>query len=283
MSKTATTWQLMKSSWRVLMRDKVLLVFPVISSIACFLVLLTFALPLLGVEAAKALGIFRGGIEVFGYLLLFFFYLGNFFVITFCNGALVHFVVTRAQGGEPTVGGSLRAMMERLPQILAWSSLSATIGVVFKVVESRGGDPGSLVAGIAGIAWALVSYFVVPFIVIERKGTLEAVAASKDLLGRTWGKQILSGLGYGLIGFLLTAPAQLVILFAIIGAIVTWGAHWAIWAAIALSALFYMFMVAIALSALDAIFGAALYLFARTGSPPEGFTTAELQAAVRPA
>ena len=38
MSKTATTWQLMKASWHVLMQDKALLVFPVVSGIACFLV-----------------------------------------------------------------------------------------------------------------------------------------------------------------------------------------------------------------------------------------------------
>ena len=42
MSKTATTWELMKASWHVLMRDKALLLFPVVSGIACFLVLLTF-------------------------------------------------------------------------------------------------------------------------------------------------------------------------------------------------------------------------------------------------
>ena len=34
MSKTATTWQLMKDSWGVLMRDKELIVFPIVSSLA---------------------------------------------------------------------------------------------------------------------------------------------------------------------------------------------------------------------------------------------------------
>jgi hypothetical protein len=31
MTKTETTWELIKSSWRVLMRDKELLLFPLIS------------------------------------------------------------------------------------------------------------------------------------------------------------------------------------------------------------------------------------------------------------
>ena len=48
-------------------------------------------------------------------------------------------------------------------------------------------------------------------IVIERKGAIEAIGASKDLLAKTWGKQIVSGLGYGLIGFLLTIPAIMIV------------------------------------------------------------------------
>ena len=34
MGKTETTWELMKASWRVLMRDKELLLFPLISGLA---------------------------------------------------------------------------------------------------------------------------------------------------------------------------------------------------------------------------------------------------------
>ena len=270
MSKTATTWQLMKSSWRVLMRDKALVLFPVISGSACFLVLLTFLLPLLGIEA-------------FGYLLLFCYYLCNFFVIYFFNAALVHFVVTRVNGGMPTLGGSLRAAAGRMPQIAAWSVISATFGLILKVLESRVGWLARIVIAVIGIAWALVTYFVVPIIIIEGKGALEAVGDSKDLLARTWGKQIVSGLGYGLIGFLLTAPAQLVIVFAIIGAIALRGEYVVLWALLAIAAVLYIVTVGIVLSALDAIFGVVLYLFAKTGNAPEGFAAADLRGAIRPA
>ena len=39
MSKNALTWDLMKSSWHVLMRDRSLLVFLLVSGICCLLVM----------------------------------------------------------------------------------------------------------------------------------------------------------------------------------------------------------------------------------------------------
>ena len=118
MGKTATTWELMKASWHVLMRDKALLVFPVVSGVACFLVLLTFVVPALGLGAAGQGNLFRGQAGVLGYVLLFCYYLCNFFVVFFFNAALVDFVVTRMHGGEPSIGAAcapLRHACRRSP------------------------------------------------------------------------------------------------------------------------------------------------------------------------
>jgi len=283
MSKTATTWALMKSSWHVLMGDKTLLLFPVISGIACFLVLLTFVVPLLGVEAAQAAGVFRGGIEAVGLLVLFCYYLCNFFVIYYFNAALVDFVVGRLHGDAPTLGSSLRAAAQCLPQIAAWALISATLGVIVKFLEARVGWLGSIVLAVFGVAWTLVTYFAVPFIIVERKGALEAVGASKDLLAKTWGKQIVSGLGYGIIGFLLTLPALFVIVFAIAGLVISLGHFAAGWAMLAIIAVLYIVALGIVMSALQAIFGVVLFQYARTGKAPEGFAIDDLRGAIRPA
>ena len=96
-------------------------------------------------------------------------------------------------------------------------------------------------------------------------------------------EQIVSALGYGLIGFLLTAPAQLVIVFAIIAALVMRGEYLAQWATLAIAALLYSVAVGIVLSALVAIFGVVLDLFAKTGTAPEGFDAADLRGAIKPA
>jgi len=53
MRRIANTWELMKSSWRILMRDKALLILPLISGVAGLLVLAAF---FLGVLAIMVLG-----------------------------------------------------------------------------------------------------------------------------------------------------------------------------------------------------------------------------------
>jgi hypothetical protein len=132
-----------------------------------------------------------------------------------------------------------------------------------------------------GFAWTLVTYFVVPIIVVERKGTFDAVGESKDLLGSTWGQQIVSGLGYGVIGFLLSLPALLIIA----GAIATGATlhSFAAFGALAAAAVLYLVTVGIVVSTLRAIFGAVLYMYVKTGEAPAGFDAAVLRAAIRPA
>jgi hypothetical protein len=283
MSKTATTWELMKASWHVLMRDKALLLFPVVSGIACFLVLLTFIVPAVGVGIAGKGHTTGGQGEVLTWVLLFCYYLCNFFVVFFFNAALVDFVVTRMRGGEPTIGQSLRAAVACMPQIAAWAVVSATVGVVLKALEGRAGFLGRLVISLVGVAWALVTYFVVPIIVVERKGALEAVGDSKDLLARTWGKQLVSGLGYGLIGFLLTIPAIAILIAAFVGWLASNGGYAGGWGTLAVAAVLYLVALVIVMSALRAVFGVVLYMFAKTGNAPAGFDAGTLRGAIQPA
>lgn len=283
MSKTANTWELMKSSWAVLMRDPVLLIFPAVSGIACFLVLLTFIVPALGLPGGGMRSLAHGYGGIGGYLLLFCYYLCNFFVVFFFNAALVDFVNTRMRGGQPTLGESLRAAAACMPQIAMWAVVASTVGVVLKALESRAGFLGRIVIALIGVAWTLVTYFVVPVIVIERKSAFDAIGGSKDMLARTWGKQIVSGLGYGLIGFLLTVPAILVIGLAVVGLVASHGLHAGGWGSLAVVAVLYLVALGIVLSALRAIFGVVLYLFARTGEAPQGFDAGALRGAIQPA
>jgi hypothetical protein len=282
MSRTALTWQLMKSSWHVLMRDKSLLVFPLVSGVCCLLVMATFLVPTITLFGSVG-GTFHGTSDVTGYALLFGFYVCTFFVIYFCNAALIDFVVTRVRGGEPTVRDSLRAAIACLPQIALWSIVSSTIGTLLKIIESRSGFLGRIVTSLVGLAWTLVTYFVVPMIVIERKGALEAIGESKDLLRKTWGQQVVGGLGYGLIGFLLALPAIALIVVGFVGLLASGFSHMSGYAALIVVALLYFVALGIVMSALQAIFGAVLYMFARTGKTPAGYDATALRQALTPA
>ena len=85
-TRIANGWELAKESFNVLRMDKELLVFPLVSGLSCLLVLASFGLPLWNSEYAATL--FQDGQapqDPLAYVLLFAFYLVNYFVIVFFN------------------------------------------------------------------------------------------------------------------------------------------------------------------------------------------------------
>src|SRR5437868_3370697 len=143
--RIANSFALARSSWEVLKRDKQLVLFPVLSGLGCVLVTLSFAVPLAVVALRGGFDQVQdnGQVPVWVYPLAFAFYFCNYFVIVFCNAALVSCALVRFGGETPTLADGFRAAASRLPQILAWSLVSATVGVLLKAVENaheKGGE-----------------------------------------------------------------------------------------------------------------------------------------------
>src|SRR5262245_40341824 len=108
--RMATGWQLTQQSWRVLRLDKELLVFPLLSGIACMLVMASFALPMWATGFVDAVLVERANHQgagqfhqIIGYVLLFLYYFVNYFVIVFFNSALVACAIIRFKGGNPNL------------------------------------------------------------------------------------------------------------------------------------------------------------------------------------
>ena len=93
--KIRGAWLLTKQSWRVLMQDKTLLVFPLLSGISCLLVMASFAA---GAFASGVLSEQAHGEAAF-WAMTFAFYFVNYFVIVYFNSALVACAMTRFRGG----------------------------------------------------------------------------------------------------------------------------------------------------------------------------------------
>ncbi|MEZ0374214.1 MAG: DUF6159 family protein, partial [Candidatus Sericytochromatia bacterium] len=161
MGRIRNTWALMGASWKLLQADREIMVFPFLSGISCLLVLLSFILPFVftGIlENSEKMG-------SMSYILLFLFYLANYTVITFFNSAVVACVHIRLHGGDPTVKDGFAAALERLPVILGWALVCATVGLVLRMIEDNSKIIGKIVAGILGMAWTLSSFLVVPILV----------------------------------------------------------------------------------------------------------------------
>lgn len=93
--------------------------------------------------------------------------------------------------------------MSRLPQIFAWALVSATVGVLLKLVENAHEKIGQFISAILGTAWTVVTFFVVPVLVVEKVGPFEAIKRSIALLKKTWGEALAGNFGLGLFMFLL--------------------------------------------------------------------------------
>jgi hypothetical protein len=162
------SWELLKASLAVLRADKELILFPIVSAIGVVLVTATFFVPL--TLAGFLDGLLAGGLTVLGFVALFLFYLVQYFVILFCNAALVGAAMVRLRGGNPTVGDGFRVALEHTGPILGYAVISATVGVVLRMLTERAGGLGRLVVSLVGLAWNVATFLVVPVLVVEGIG-----------------------------------------------------------------------------------------------------------------
>ena len=128
------------------------------------------------------------------------YFLLSFFVIYF-NTALVGAAMIRIRGGDPTVGDGIAIANRRLPQILGWALISGTVGLLLRVLREQAGNNflGQIIISMVGGVWAYLTFFVIPTIVVEGVGPVQAIKRSSSLFKRTWGEQFVSSFGFGLL------------------------------------------------------------------------------------
>ena len=277
--RLSNSWELVKASAGVLQADKELLLFPVISAILSILVVVTFFVPavLAGFITAGQGDVSAMSVGAYAFVLLF--YVVQYFVIFFCNTALVGAAMIRLRGGDPTVADGFRIAAARAGDILGYALISATVGLVLRAISERSGLLGRLVVGLVGLAWSLATFLVVPVLVVEDVGPIEAIQRSAGYLKQTWGEQIAGNIGMGLFFGLLSLGTLAAGVALLLAAAATESAVLIIFVAVCL----LMAFVAIALvsSALSGIYAAAVYRYAAEGETGGFFTPAMVKSAFR--
>lgn len=275
MGKITQTWSLMSESWQVLRREKGLLIFPFISGVCCLALLASFAVPIYATDSwHRPTGAASTAHQAVYYGVLFLFYVCNYFIVVFFNSALIACATMRMTGGNPTVGDGFRAAASRLPVIAGWAVVSATVGLILRLIEDRSDRVGQIVAGLFGAAWTLVSFLVVPILVVENKNPIAALKDSAALMKRTWGEQLVGNFSFEVLFIVLGIPAFALIAFGV------WVGGAALIGVCVAAAVVYLIVLALVHSALHAIFQAALYLYARNGQVPPGFDSGTLAGAI---
>jgi hypothetical protein len=274
MDRIRRSWALAKASWGVLRADRELLIFPLISFVALLVVLILFAIPLATIGIAD---LDKGSLSPAGMALAFVLYVVSYSVAFFFNTALVGAAMIRLNGGDPTVNDGLRVAMSRLPAIIGYALIAATVGMILRWISERAGFLGAIVAGLLGFAWSIATFLVVPVLVVENVGPIEAVKRSGGLLRKTWGEQLLGGFGIGLVFSLIMAAIVLIGAALIVGLA-------AVSTSLMVAGIFVLVLVvgavALVATALSGIYTAAVYRYATTGEAGD-FGTATMQAAFR--
>ena len=151
------------------------------------------------------------------------------------------------------------------------------MGVVLKMIESKSQKVGQIVASLVGAGWAIATYFVVPILVVERVGPLDALKRSTSLMRRTWGETLAGKMGLGLVILLAMLPGMALVMLGIVmggasGNVVLAGVG------IGLGVVWIM-GVSLVSSAVQSILLTALYLYASEGTVPPQFDAALLRGA----
>lgn len=267
------SFRLLKLCLHVLAVDKELILFPVFSSIGVILVFLSFMGIGFGIGAFDRLE--EGTSGALDYVVLFLFYVFSYFIIIFFNSALVFAAHERLAGGDPNISSGLNGAFHRVITIFKWAVIAATVGLILRILagqaRERGGIMGFIgyiVVQLLGAAWTMVTFFVVPLIVIEHRSLGDAFKGSLSMLSRTWGEQVTANFGLGIAGLIvgLVAFAISAALFFVLSIIGTFGMILAVVIGAVL-----LVGVALVFATLDGIFKAALYNYASDGQVPSLF------------
>lgn len=244
---------LTKDSLVLLKNNPKLAVFPLVSGVAglAFLALflgVTFGLMAITPEGGALAGLFLA-------------YVGLTFISTFFVAGLVHQTRAALAGETSSLREGLEAAWSVKGSLLLWAVVAATVGIVINAIENSDSRLARLFGTIFGVAWTLLTFFVVPVIVFERSGGTEMFTESASTFKQTWGETPISLFAVQAIATVIALPlvAMGLLLYAT-----------APIAAVALA------LVGVALSfligqTLQGIIKTTLYLYATSGERPSEF------------
>ncbi|MEK6981644.1 MAG: DUF6159 family protein [Candidatus Micrarchaeota archaeon] len=260
---------IVKKSFDVLMSEKKLLFFPLISGIFLIALLLSFIAPIFVFNSDAPLILFSA-----------IFYFLSYFVIIFFNTSLVHAVNNKIEGKPVSLMESISFSFTRILNIIGWAAIAATVGMILSFLRGEankqrgiGGLIASLVVNAIGMVWSLATFFVIPVIVFENVNPITAIQRSVELIKKGWGQAVTAGFGIGVVFFILYLIG--------IGAIMLSAFTGILFLPVLVIGIVYLVAVFLVESTLQSIFVVELYKYVNTGNAVL-FNPDELQGAFKP-
>ena len=130
-------------------------------------------------------------------------YLLTYFLSVYFMAAIIGAAHVRLEGARPSIMDGIYAANASFFQILIWSFLAATVGVLLRITSIRSDAGGRFVSRLLGSGWPIATLFVLPTMVVEGVGPMRAFRRSRALLKERWGAHQKGVLGTGVVFLLL--------------------------------------------------------------------------------
>jgi hypothetical protein len=239
MGKIKTSWSLFKCSLAVIVKNKRLLLFPVIEFLFIVIIAIFFLSPIFLWDSGhsitesahwEALGEHYGkmienkeitneakkealfGKNSFAWGVLF--YLISMFSATFFNVAFYNEIINGLNDKRVSILRGFKAALSKIKLIMIWSLFAGIVGIIIRTLEQRLCFIGRWIMALIGIAWSVASIFIIPVIIREDKSAnpLKLLKTSALMLKKTWGETVIGYVGIGsFFSFLIFIPFLLLI------------------------------------------------------------------------
>lgn len=257
----------------LLKKDKQVLLFPILSGLASFGIILLFCV--LGFLFGGFGGAEEGVADNtgIGYGIALLLYLGLAFVATFFQAGLTAIVDARINGRSMSFQEGVGVASAHAEKIFIWSVIAATVGVILGFISSRSKWLGKLVSFFLSAAWGIITFFIVPALILEEESLPNAIKSSANTFKKTWGETLImnfsAGLFLGLVAFLGILFTGLLMTLAIV--FLAKSAAIAIFFLLLFLLILFLVGISVVSSAINSIFRVVLYEYAKSGHIADTF------------
>jgi uncharacterized membrane protein len=273
MSVFGQTFKMLGASWHVLKKDMEILLFFFLN-LACKLALAYFAYKnfmLLYPEGVESLrkdiqGERHDFLIASGAMIVAYHFINQFF-----NAAIVGSAARRLTGKNPNLFTGIFDALKRLPSLLIWAIIYSAM-MTFTGWIKRKGKTQKAIGTAVQAAFHVASFFTLPLIMVENANPFSAMGRSTQLLGKSWGQQVVANISLFGFRFLMSAPGLALIAFG--EKVFPAGTNRMIpvWVGS-----FLVILASGIVQTLTEIYRTALYLYVRDQKAPQGFAQDQLQ------
>lgn len=267
------SWLLFKESFRFLRADKEMLWLPIITAfislgLYILLCLIAFLLSWGGSVAALEQSLESEQSPLIP-LFVFGTYAISAFTLALSQAGIAHIVHTRVRGGDATLGQGLRTAFSHSVSLLLWAVITSTVGLVLRAIAERSGWFMRIFIALIGATWSVVTYFVVPAMVIGNTSAFGSIGRSAEVFKRTWGETLIStfSLGTTFMGFYMLA---LLTLGGLAGGAAYIG-QYVLAGVLVVALIIALFVLSLVQATLNGVLRTLLYIYAAERTVPANF------------